>query len=80
MVGHVLAHAGLKVLMLEVGPLFDPRTDARQLKFFYESPRRGAFTPGPLATSTPPMVAGSWRASPTPPKTRPSLIGFGRAC
>jgi choline dehydrogenase-like flavoprotein len=29
MAGYVLAHAGLKVLMLEAGPLFDPRTDAR---------------------------------------------------
>ena len=35
MAGYVLAHAGLKVLMLEAGPFFDPRKDAQQLKFSY---------------------------------------------
>ncbi len=44
MAGYVLAHAGLKVLMLEAGPFFDPAKDALQLKFSYESPRRGAST------------------------------------
>ncbi len=44
MAGYVLAHAGLKVLMLEAGPFFDPVKDALQLKFSYESPRRGAAT------------------------------------
>lgn len=44
MAGYVLAHAGLKVLMLEAGPFFDPVKDAQQLKFSYESPRRGAST------------------------------------
>ena len=44
MAGYVLAHAGLKVLMLEAGPFFDPAKDAQQLKFSYESPRRGAST------------------------------------
>ena len=44
MAGYVLAHAGLKVLMLEAGPFFDPQKDSAQLKWSYESPRRGAGT------------------------------------
>lgn len=44
MAGYVLAHAGLKVLMLEAGPFWDPKKDSHQLKFPYESPRRGAGT------------------------------------
>ena len=44
MAGYVLAHAGLKVLMLEAGPFFDPKTDSMQLKWPYDSPRRGAST------------------------------------
>jgi choline dehydrogenase-like flavoprotein len=44
MAGYVLANAGLKVLMLEAGPFFDPAKDSMQLKWSYESPRRGAST------------------------------------
>jgi len=44
MAGYVLAHAGLKVLMLEAGPFFDPQKNSSQLKFPWESPRRGAST------------------------------------
>ncbi len=44
MTGYVLAHAGVKVLMLEAGPYFDPAKHSSQLKFPYESPRRGAAT------------------------------------
>ncbi|WP_276088199.1 GMC family oxidoreductase [Pedobacter sp. JY14-1] len=44
MAGYVLANAGLKVLMLEAGAYFDPRTDSQQLKWPWESPRRGAGT------------------------------------
>ncbi|MDQ3279488.1 MAG: FAD-binding protein, partial [Bacteroidota bacterium] len=40
----VLANAGVKVLMLEAGPYFDPAKHSAQLKFTYESPRRGAPT------------------------------------
>ena len=40
----VLANAGAKVLMLEAGPYFDPAKHSAQLKFTYESPRRGAAT------------------------------------
>jgi choline dehydrogenase-like flavoprotein len=44
MAGYVLANAGLKVLMLEAGPFFDPAKDSLQLKFPWESARRGAGT------------------------------------
>src|ERR1700712_5794553 len=44
MAGYVLAHAGLKVLMLEAGPFFDPAKDSMQLKWPWESARRGAST------------------------------------
>src|SRR5690348_16209335 len=40
----VLANAGVSVLMLEAGPYFDPRKHSAQLKYTYESPRRGAAT------------------------------------
>jgi choline dehydrogenase-like flavoprotein len=36
MAGYVLAKAGLKVLMLEAGPYFDPAIDSLQLKFPWE--------------------------------------------
>jgi len=42
MTGYVLANAGLNVLMLEAGPFFDPIIDSHQLKWPWESPRRGA--------------------------------------
>lgn len=42
MAGYVLANAGLKVLMLEAGPFYDPIIDSLQLKWPWESPRRGA--------------------------------------
>jgi len=44
MAAYVLANAGVKVLMLEAGPFFDPKIHSSQLKFTYESPRRGAGT------------------------------------
>ena len=44
MAGYVLANAGVKVLMLEAGPFFDPAKDSLQLKWPWESPRRGAST------------------------------------
>jgi choline dehydrogenase-like flavoprotein len=44
MAGYVLSKAGLKVLMLEAGPFFDPAKDSMQLKWPWESPRRGAGT------------------------------------
>lgn len=48
MAGYVLANAGLKVLMLEAGAYFDPRIDSQQLKWPWQSPRRGANTTRPF--------------------------------
>ncbi|MCU7549596.1 GMC family oxidoreductase [Chitinophagaceae bacterium LB-8] len=48
MAGYILANAGVKVLMLEAGPFFDPAKDSHQLKWSYESPRRGASTTRPF--------------------------------
>jgi choline dehydrogenase-like flavoprotein len=44
MAAYVLANAGAKVLMLEAGPFYDPKIHSAQLKFTYESPRRGSAT------------------------------------
>lgn len=48
MAGYILANAGLKVLMLEAGPFYDPAVDALQLRWPWESPRRGASTTRPF--------------------------------
>lgn len=48
MAGYVLAKAGVKVLMLEAGPFFDPAKDSLQLKWPWQSPRRGASTNRPF--------------------------------
>ena len=39
MAGYVLAKAGMKVLMLEAGPYFDPAKHANQLFWPWQSPR-----------------------------------------
>ncbi len=44
MSAYVLANAGLKVLLLEAGPMYDPAKNVTQLKWPWESPRRGAST------------------------------------
>ncbi len=44
MAAYVLAHAGLKVCLIEAGPMYDPKKDSNQLKASWESPRRGAST------------------------------------
>lgn len=48
MAGYVLANAGLNVLMLEAGSFFDPAKDALQMRWPWESPRRGAGTVRPF--------------------------------
>ena len=48
MAAYVLANAGVKVLMLEAGPFFDPKKDSAQLKWPYESPRRGGNATRPM--------------------------------
>jgi choline dehydrogenase-like flavoprotein len=44
MAAYMLAKAGLKVVLLEAGPLYDPKKNITQLKYPWESPRRGANT------------------------------------
>lgn len=44
MAAYILSKAGIKVALLEAGPMYDPAKNVTQLKFPYESPRRGAST------------------------------------
>lgn len=44
MATYMLANAGLKVCLIEAGPMFDPAVDSLQLKKPWDSPRRGAST------------------------------------
>src|ERR1700733_12635915 len=44
MATYVLANAGLKVCLIDAGPMYDPAKDSNQLKNPWESPRRGAST------------------------------------
>ncbi len=44
MAAYVLANAGLKVCLLEAGPMYDPKVNSLQLKQPWDSPRRGAST------------------------------------
>ena len=45
MAAYVLANAGVKVVLLEAGPMYDPAKNVTQLKWPWESPRRGASSP-----------------------------------
>lgn len=44
MATYMLGNAGLKVCLLEAGPMYDPKKDITQFKWNWESPRRGAST------------------------------------
>ena len=44
MAAYKLSKAGLSVALVEAGPMYDPRKNVTQLKWSYESPRRGAST------------------------------------
>ena len=44
MATYILANAGLKVCLIEAGPMYDPAIDSLQMKNPWESPRRGAST------------------------------------
>jgi choline dehydrogenase-like flavoprotein len=44
MAAYMLANAGIKTVLLEAGPMYDPRKNVTQLKWPWESPRRGAST------------------------------------
>lgn len=67
MAGYILAHAGLKVLMLEAGPFFDPAKDALQLRWPWESPRRGAGTTRPFGDFD--AAYGGWQLDGEPYST-----------
>jgi choline dehydrogenase-like flavoprotein len=59
MAGYVLAKAGVKVLMLEAGPYFDPAKDSHQLEWPWQSPRRGAGTVRPFGDFD--AAYGGWK-------------------
>ena len=44
MAAYTLANAGLKVCLIEAGPMYDPQKNITQLKNPWDSPRRGAST------------------------------------
>ena len=73
MTGYVLANAGLNVLMLEAGPLFDPAKDALQMRWPWESPRRGAGTVRPFGDFD--AAYGGWELD-GEPYTRASGTSF----
>ncbi|MFN7370778.1 MAG: GMC family oxidoreductase N-terminal domain-containing protein, partial [Cyclobacteriaceae bacterium] len=45
MTAYMMAQAGVKTLLLEAGPMYDPAKNVTQMKWPWESPRRGASTP-----------------------------------
>ncbi|SEN21084.1 Choline dehydrogenase [Mucilaginibacter gossypiicola] len=68
MAGYVLANAGIKVLMLEAGAYFDPAKDSQQLKWPWESPRRGAGTTRPFGDFD--AAYGGWEIDGEPYTTK----------
>jgi len=44
MAAYTLSKQGMKVCLLEAGPMYDPKKNITQFKWSYESPRRGAST------------------------------------
>lgn len=68
MAGYVLANAGVKVLMLEAGAYFDPRVDSHQLKWAWESARRGAGTTRPFGDFD--AAYGGWELDGEPYTTK----------
>ena len=81
MTAYMLAEAGVKVLLLEAGPMYDPKKNVTQLKWPWESPCRGASTPhGILVILMQPMVDGRSMANLIPTKTELSLIGSDPEC
>jgi choline dehydrogenase-like flavoprotein len=68
MAGYVLANAGIKVLMLEAGAYFDPQKDSAQLKWPWESPRRGAGSTRPFGDFD--AAYGGWEIDGEPYTTK----------
>jgi choline dehydrogenase-like flavoprotein len=66
MAAKILSEAGLKVALLEAGPKYDPADpeQATQLKWPYESPRRGASTTRPFGDFD--AAYGGWELSGEP--------------
>ncbi|MEO3402260.1 GMC family oxidoreductase [Mucilaginibacter sp. CAU 1740] len=74
MAGYVLANAGIKVLMLEAGAYFDPAKDSQQLKWPWESPRRGAGTTRPFGDFD--AAYGGWEIDGEPYTTKDNTEFF----
>ncbi|AYL98226.1 GMC family oxidoreductase [Mucilaginibacter celer] len=74
MAGYVLANAGVKVLMLEAGAYFDPAKDSQQLKWPWESPRRGAGTTRPFGDFD--AAFGGWQIDGEPYTTKDNTEFF----
>ncbi|PWK75818.1 choline dehydrogenase-like flavoprotein [Mucilaginibacter oryzae] len=74
MAGYVLANAGIKVLMLEAGAYFDPAKDSQQLKWPWESPRRGAGTTRPFGDFD--AAFGGWQIDGEPYTTKDNTEFF----
>ena len=68
MAGYILANAGIKVLMLEAGPFFDLAKHAHQLKWSWQSPRRGAPTTRPFGDFD--AAYGGWELEGEPYTTK----------
>lgn len=68
MAAYVLANAGVKVLMLEAGPFFDPQKDSMQLKWPWESARRGASSTRPFGDFD--AAFGGWEIEGEPYTTK----------
>ncbi len=64
MAAYVLAKAGIKVLMLEAGPYFDPAKDSQQLKWPWQSPRRGGNATRPMGDFD--AAYGGWQINGEP--------------
>ena len=80
MTAYVLANAGVKVLMLEAGPFFDPKKDSMQLKWPYESLRRGGNATRPMGDFD--AAYGGWEieGEPYTQNGDQSLTGFVQKC
>nr|WP_294942941.1 GMC family oxidoreductase [uncultured Mucilaginibacter sp.] len=68
MAAYVLANAGVKVLMLEAGANFDPKTDSQQLRWPWESARRGASSTRPFGDFD--AAYGGWEIEGEPYTTK----------
>ncbi len=78
MAAYELSKAGLKVCLMEAGPMYDPKKNITQLKNPYESPRRGA------GTKTRPFgdfdaCYGGWQIDGEPYTIRVTINGTGGA-